>query len=515
VSKKLFLNSVSSTLLYIISIVVAFVMSPVLIKALGNRDYGLWELVMSVIGYMGLLDLGIGSALVRFVALADGKDDRTDLQQTMSTALVFFLGAGCVALLIFMLLGISPGLIAGTETRDIANISAVFIFLGLDAAIMFPLQVYITVLMGLQRHCLINTTRAVITVIRAVVAFKLLYLYPGKGLIILAVLEPVFNVVQFGIFFSVLFRDREIPRTSLAAVSWAKMKELFVFGAKSAVMLIASRLQNQSVPLIIGNVIGLGSIVFFVVPNRLIDYARGFSQAIGFPIMPYFSQRIGQEDQDDLCSSWFSTTLILQMVSLPMPLFIIFCGEKFISLWIGPEYAIAGRTVLYILLVALVFDSLAVNAYRLLMAKALHGKSAAIWLALSAGSVPLGIAGAYFGGIEGVTLGTSGVTVIGSLLTLALACSAMNVSCSTYLKETILNLVIPLTFLGAALWLTGMCGLGAGYTAILIQVSVSAVVYAAAVWMFTLTRADRKTVRGHLVSMKNSAPLKSFVRSWR
>ena len=53
--KKLLLNSLSGTSLYLINIVVAFIMSPVIIRALGNRDYGLWELVMSVIGYMGLL----------------------------------------------------------------------------------------------------------------------------------------------------------------------------------------------------------------------------------------------------------------------------------------------------------------------------------------------------------------------------------------------------------------------------------------------------------------------------
>jgi len=56
-SRKLLLNSLSGASLYLVSIVAAFIMSPVYIKALGNRDYGLWELVMSVIGYMGLLDL--------------------------------------------------------------------------------------------------------------------------------------------------------------------------------------------------------------------------------------------------------------------------------------------------------------------------------------------------------------------------------------------------------------------------------------------------------------------------
>ena len=72
--KKLLLNSLSGTSFYLINIVVAFIMSPVIIRALGNRDYGLWELVMSVIGYMGLLGWRNWSRIgLRFVSIADGE----------------------------------------------------------------------------------------------------------------------------------------------------------------------------------------------------------------------------------------------------------------------------------------------------------------------------------------------------------------------------------------------------------------------------------------------------------
>ena len=166
-SRKLLLNSLSGTTLYAVNVIVAFIMSPVLIRALGNRDYGLWELVMSVIGYMGLLDLGIGGAMVRFVAVADGKQDKDDLQQTISTAFTFFVIVGAVAVLLFIALGYSPGLIAGSETKDIANLGTVFVLLGVNAGMLFPMQVFITTLMGVQRHYFINGVRVVLLSSRA------------------------------------------------------------------------------------------------------------------------------------------------------------------------------------------------------------------------------------------------------------------------------------------------------------------------------------------------------------
>jgi len=492
VKKKLFLNSFSGTALYVVNVVIMFIMSPVIIRALGNRDYGLWELVMSVIGYMGLLDLGIGPALVRFVSVADGKEDRNDLQQTISTAFAFFLGVGCVALLLFSAIGCSPGVIAGKETKDIAKLGTVFLLLGIDAAMLFPMQVFITALMGLQRHYFINSARGGMAITRAVLTYKLLQLYPGKGLIVIAFLEPIFNFVQFMLMAGAVYCDKKVPRMALSAVSRGKMKELLTFGAKSATMMVASRLQNQSVPFIISHVIGLGHIIYFVLPNRLVDYAKGVSQAIGFPLVPYFGASIGRGDQKELLKSWFATTLALQFVSLAMPLVIFFYGEIFLGLWIGHEYAAAGHWVIYILLVGLIADSLASNSSRILTAQSRHGRCAAVWLFLSAASIPIGIWGAMMWRVPGVALGTTFVTVAGNLITMYLACSVMEISLTTYFRETVLPLSVPLLSLACLMWLMSSFIPVKNYLALLAQLIVAGCVYCLGVWRFTLSADMRK-----------------------
>ncbi|QEM68659.1 lipopolysaccharide biosynthesis protein [Geobacter sp. FeAm09] len=484
--KKLILNSFSGTTLYLINVVVAFIMSPVLIRALGNRDYGLWELVMSVIGYMGLLDLGIGPALIRFVSVADGKQDRSDLQQTISTAFAFFIVAGGLALVLFAALGYYPRIITGNDTKDIANLSTVFLLFGLDASIMFPLQVFTATLMGLQRHYLINSARGILTIVRALLTFYLLQRYAGNGLIVLALLEPIFCLIQFAFFSAAIVCDNSIPRMTFRAVTWRKLHELFTFGAKSATMLVASRLQNQSVPLIIGNVIGLGQIVYFVMPNRLIDYAKGVSQALGLPLIPYFGASIGRNDRDELLKSWFSTTLALQVVSLAMPVAIFFYGESFLAIWIGQEYASAGRGVMHFLLLGLLADSLAINASRILVAQGIHGKNAVIWLVLSILSIPVGIGGASAWGVTGVVMGTTMVMVVGNIVTVLLACSAMKISLQIYFKETLMHLVLPLLLLFIVMQAFTLLYPVKSYPNLLAQVLLAGCIYVTAIWCFTL-----------------------------
>ena len=500
-SRKLLLNSFSGTAAYAVSIVVAFIMSPVYIRALGNRDYGLWELVMSVIGYMGLLDLGIGGSLVRFVSVADGRRDKNDLQRTISTAFVFFVCVGAVAVVSFFILSFHPGFIAGSEEDAIESIGIVFMLLGINAGMLFPLQVFVATLMGMQRHYYINTVRTMLLITRAGLAYYLLLRYQGHGLIIMALLEPMFTVMQFVLLAGAVYLDKNIPKMVPSAVSRSKAKEMIIFGVKSVTMLVASRLQNQSVPLIITHVMGLGQIVYFILPNRLVGYAKDVSQAIGFPLTPYFGAAIGKGDHGELVKSWLNTTLALQIVSLAMPIVLFFYGETFLGLWIGQEYASAGRVVLYILLAGLAADSLATNAFRMLTAMGQHGRTALLWLVFSALSIPIGIWGTHLWGIAGVAAGTTAVTVVANIFTIYMACLIMQVSVGTYFRKTLLRVIVPLLILSATLWWLGRLDPARTYLDMVLHLLTGGCIYVVAVWFFSLSKNVRKILMARLGKM--------------
>jgi O-antigen/teichoic acid export membrane protein len=490
-SKKLIYNSISGTTLYFVSIIILFILSPVIVRSLGNRDYGIWEIVMSLVGYMGILDLGVGPALLRYVAVAESQKKSKELQEVISSAQFFYFLVGTMAVLVLLLVSQFPQLIFGRESLNVGYLGKVLILFTINIGLYFPLISLTAILMGLQYHFLINITRIIFGIIRALIVYNLLINNPGKGLLTLAIMEPIFNLIQFIMFAFVLHRNKEIPSFSIAACSLAKMRDLFTYGAKSAILMVASRVQTASLPFVISNMLGVSKIVYFAMPNRLVGYAKDLSMAIGDPLTPYFASNIGKGDKDTLRDSWLQTSLALQIITTAMPLFLFFCGERFLSVWIGREYGIAGRGVLYCLVAGLTVEAIAPNVSRILMATGNHGRAAVAWLVLSCICIPLTILGAAVWGITGVALGSSIIVIIGNFTTLRMACKEVDVSLMLYLRRTIMRLILPLLILLTVLWATTLFLSPHNYLYLILQVVVSGLFYLLAVWRFTLTNHIR------------------------
>ena len=53
--------------------------TPVMLRLLGSSEYGLYQLVNSVVSYLGLLSLGFGAAYMRFYSRAKARRDEEEV----------------------------------------------------------------------------------------------------------------------------------------------------------------------------------------------------------------------------------------------------------------------------------------------------------------------------------------------------------------------------------------------------------------------------------------------------
>lgn len=67
-SKQRKIGAILSYISIIVSTLVQIMYTPLLIRMLGQSEYGLYSLIASVIGYLTVLDLGFGNAIVVYTA---------------------------------------------------------------------------------------------------------------------------------------------------------------------------------------------------------------------------------------------------------------------------------------------------------------------------------------------------------------------------------------------------------------------------------------------------------------
>ena len=71
-------------------IIIALFLTPYTISCIGVERYGVWALVSVVTSYFGLLDLGIGSSYVKYIAEYHTKRDCLQINRIVNSGLAFY-----------------------------------------------------------------------------------------------------------------------------------------------------------------------------------------------------------------------------------------------------------------------------------------------------------------------------------------------------------------------------------------------------------------------------------------
>ena len=111
-----------SYVLMFVEVISATLFTPFLIRSLGQSEYGVYQLVYSVTAYLMLLDLGIGNAVIRYMAKYRAENNKQKQEEFLGIATLFY-GAIAVIVLIVgaVLLVIFPSVFAkGLTPEEIA-----------------------------------------------------------------------------------------------------------------------------------------------------------------------------------------------------------------------------------------------------------------------------------------------------------------------------------------------------------------------------------------------------------
>lgn len=77
---------------------ISILYTPVMLRLLGQSEYGLYQFAFKVVGYLGILNFGFGSAYMRFYSRYKAAEDEEGIARLNGTFLLVFF---CIAALAF------------------------------------------------------------------------------------------------------------------------------------------------------------------------------------------------------------------------------------------------------------------------------------------------------------------------------------------------------------------------------------------------------------------------------
>ncbi len=258
----------------------AFVSTPIVVSSLGLRAFGIWAVSGAVAQYAALLDLGIGRAITRFVALHRANDEHHRAAQVVATSLV------ALSLLALTLVGlawlIAPATVdafsfASEKQARTVLVSAVIILgcglvaQGLSSASFGKGRM----VKGNVAGTIARSSTVIGGLIALLVDADLETFAVGNAMGAIGGLIAATAVL-------VVFDDG-IP---LARPSLAVAREQLTFGFKSQLQMIADLIVLQSDKVIIGIVVGPRAAGIYELGNRLALATRAVAVMAGFSLTP-------------------------------------------------------------------------------------------------------------------------------------------------------------------------------------------------------------------------------------
>ena len=92
--RRVGLTALSSTAARGVGLIASLITVPLTASYLGAERYGLWMTVLSVVGLLGMADLGIGNGLLTLLAEAYGRNDRLLARKLVSNAFLILTAVG-------------------------------------------------------------------------------------------------------------------------------------------------------------------------------------------------------------------------------------------------------------------------------------------------------------------------------------------------------------------------------------------------------------------------------------
>jgi O-antigen/teichoic acid export membrane protein len=392
---------------------------PRYIQVLGIEAYGLIGFFATLQAVFSLLDLGLSTTLnretARLSARTDSEQEIRDLVRTLE--IIYWFVAVVIIFLVALLVPLVAGYWVNAQHLSTDTIRQSVFLIGVVIALEFPFALYSGGLIGLQRQVQLNSIVVTIATLRGLGSLLVLS-FISPTIQAFFIWNAIVSLAQT--FLSAIFLWRGLPKAAAPArFHGALLATIWRFAAGLTGISFLSVLLTQMDKIVLSKLLTLEVFGYYTLAAVVASSLYMIINPIFTALFPRLSQLVARDATEEVITLYHNSCQLMSVILLPVAIVVALFSKDILLVWTrDPQIVAQTHLLVSLLVVGTAFNGLMMIPYALqlaygwtklafyqnLVAVLLLGPlmfwatrhygavgAAAIWIALNAGYVLIGI----------------------------------------------------------------------------------------------------------------------------
>lgn len=324
----------------IVEVFSAMLFTPFLIRMLGQSQYAVYQLISQISSYLMLLDLGVGNAVIRYMAKFRADNDREKQEEFLGIATMFYLAIAVITVIVgIVLVIILPTAFAkGLTPEEIKLSQKMLCVTMLTCAVNLGTASFATTLIAYERFSLSKGLSIICSVLKVVISTVVLFM--GVKALGVVIIHFVLNLLtRLTYTFYVLFKLKIRPKFKNPNMTF--IKETVTYSSFVFLQMLATQINSMTDTVLLGILAKNASIIIAVygVGAQIIQYFKTIGGHFNGVLMAGVVRMVenGAKPKELQNEMVRIGRIIFMMLGMIFAVFIAF-GKHFMVLWAGEAY---------------------------------------------------------------------------------------------------------------------------------------------------------------------------------
>ena len=337
-SRQRKLGAILSYVSIIINSLIQLLYTPLLIRMLGQSEYGLYSLVSSIIGYLTVLDFGFGNAIVVYTAKykAQGKIEEEKILHGMFKVIFIIIGAiaGILGLVLYFNIN---NIFGSTMTSiELEKMKVMMLILSFNLVLTFTFSIYNSIISAYEKFVFQKILALLNSILKPLLMIPLLFL--GYKSITMCMVITLINIIVV-ISNCIYCKNKLSISTKFLGFDRKIFKTIFVYSIWIFLGVIVDRVNWSVDNFVLGAVSGTLAVSVYSIAATLNNLFKNLSTAISGVFLPKMSKLVSNKvSMDKLTDEMIKVGRIQNYIIFLMCSGLILFGKEFIIIWAGKGF---------------------------------------------------------------------------------------------------------------------------------------------------------------------------------